>query len=246
MNIFFELHQDLPREGPGDNASTLKALSCMADLPPRPAILDIGCGPGAQTLELAKHTEGHITAIDTHQPFLDRLSRNAAAGRLSNRITTVNMSMFTLDLPPHSFDAIWSEGAIYIMGFEPGLRACRSLLKPHGYVAVTEISWLRPDPPAEAHAFWAENYSGMGNVRENLDHVRAAGYREVAHFVLPTSSWWDNYYTPQEARIAMLRKKYRDDAEAILLLDETQREIDLYRRYSDWYGYVFYVMQALQ
>jgi hypothetical protein len=62
--------------------------------------------------------------------------------------------------------------------------------------------------------------------------------------VLPTSSWWDNYYTPQAARIAMLREKYRDDAEAILLLDESQKEIDLYRDYSDWYGYVFYIMQA--
>jgi len=41
----------------------------------------------------------------------------------------------------------------------------------------------------------------------------------------------------------MLRDKYRDDVEAIQLLDESQLEIDLYRKYSDWYGYVFYIMQ---
>src|SRR5512137_2857620 len=99
MDIFWELHQDLPREGPGDNASTLKALSFIANLPPQPAILDIGCGPGMQTIELAKHTRAQITAIDTHQPFLDKLEERAHAEGVSDKIRTVNMSMFALEFP---------------------------------------------------------------------------------------------------------------------------------------------------
>ncbi len=244
MGIFFELHQDLPREGPGDNPSTRRALSLLTGLPPQPLILDIGCGPGMQTVELAKHTNGKIIAIDTHQPFLEKLKQRALAEGLSNKITAINMSMFDLEFEAESFDVIWSEGAIYIMGFEQGLRACQPLLKPGGYVAVTELTWLRPNPPAEADNFWKENYPGMQSVQDNLDSVRAAGYREIAHFVLPTSSWWEPYYMPQAARIAMLRDKYRDDDEAIQLLNESQKEIDLYRQYSDWYGYVFYVMQT--
>jgi ubiquinone/menaquinone biosynthesis C-methylase UbiE len=243
MDIFFELHQDLPREGPGDNPSTRKALALLADLPPQPLILDIGCGPGMQTVELARCTKGKIIAIDTHQPFLEKLKQRAQAEGVSDKITAVNMSMFALDFEAKSFDAIWSEGAIYIMGFEQGLQACQPLLKPGGYVAVTELTWLRPNPPAEADNFWKENYPGMQSVQGNLDSVRAASYREIAHFVLPTSSWWEPYYTPQAARIAMLRDKYQDDDEAIQLLNESQKEIDLYRQYSDWYGYVFYVMQ---
>ena len=243
MDIFFELHKDLPREGPGDNPSTRKALALLVDLPPRPLILDIGCGPGMQTVELARCTNGKIIAIDTHQPFLEKLKQRAQAEGLSDKITTINMSMFALDFEAKSFDAIWSEGAIYIMGFEQGLRACQPLLKPGGYVAVSEICWLRPQPPSEVQTFWAANYPGMRTVEENLEIVRAAGYREVGHFVLPPSAWWEGYYTPQEARIAMLRTKYRDDVEAIQLLDESQLEIDLYRKYSDWYGYVFYIMQ---
>lgn len=243
MDIFFELHQDLPREGPGDNPSTRKALALLVDLPPRPLILDIGCGPGMQTVELARCTNGKIIAIDTHQPFLEKLKQRAQAEGLSDKITTINMSMFALDFEAKSFDAIWSEGAIYIMGFEQGLRACQPLLKPGGYVAVSEICWLRPQPPSEVQTFWAANYPGMRTVEENLEIVRAAGYREVGNFVLPPSAWWEGYYTPQAARIAMLRTKYRDDVEAIQLLDESQLEIDLYRKYSDWYGYVFYIMQ---
>ena len=244
MNIFFELHQDLPREGPGDNASTRQALSFLRDLPARPCILDIGCGPGMQTVELAKCTHGNITALDTHQPYLEKLKERAQAEGLSDKVTAVNTSMFALEFEAESFDVIWSEGAIYIMGFEQGLRAWRPFLKPGGYVAVTEISWLRPDPPMEVQTFWASEYAGMRSVQENLDIIPMAGYRHVGHFVLPPSAWWENYYTPQEARIARLRDKYRDDIEAMQLLDATQLEIDLYQKYSDWYGYVFYIMQV--
>ena len=123
LDIFFELHQDLPREGPGDNPSTRKALSFLKELPPQPLILDIGCGPGMQTIELARCTKGKIIATDTHQPFLDKLKQRAQAEGLSDKITAVNMSMFDLEFEAKSFDAIWSEGAIYIMSFEQGLRA---------------------------------------------------------------------------------------------------------------------------
>jgi len=243
MDIFFELHQDLPREGPGDDASTRRALEMLTDLPPAPMILDVGCGPGMQTLELARSTRGLVTAVDTHQPFLDVLQQNARAAGLQGRITARHMSMFALDFPAQSFDLIWSEGAIYIIGFEAGLRAWRKLLKPQAYLAATELSWLRADPPAELADFWQENYPGMRSIAGNRASIAAAGYREIGLFVLPAESWWENYYTPQEARIALLRERYSQDSQALLLLDESQREINLYRKYADWYGYVFFVMQ---
>jgi len=115
------------------NPSTRKALSLLTELPPQPLILDIGCGPGMQTIELARCTNGTIIAIDTHQPFLEKLKQQAQAEELSDKITAINMSMFALEFEAKSFDAIWSEGAIYIMGFEQGLRACQPLLKPGGY-----------------------------------------------------------------------------------------------------------------
>jgi SAM-dependent methyltransferase len=151
--------------------------------------------------------------------------------------------MFALDFEPASFDVLWSEGAIYIIGFERGLREWRPLLKTGGYLAVTELSWLIADPPAEAKTFWLENYPRIQTREENLDILQKAGYREVGHFALPESAWWQDYYTPLEKRIAMLAEKYRNNDEALAFLDNSQREIDLYRKYSEWYGYVFYVMQ---
>jgi SAM-dependent methyltransferase len=243
MNIFFDIHKDLPREGPGDCESTRKALSIIKDLPSKPVILDIGCGPGMQTLDLARYTNGKVIAVDTHQPFLEMLEKRAQAAALSERITAINESMFALPFSEHSFDLIWSEGAIYIIGFEQGLCAWRPLLKPGGYVAVTEITWLKPDPPEEVLSFWMADYPGMSDIAVNQERIRSAGYCEIDHFTLPPSSWWTDYYTPIEMRLPKLREKYIGNSEANTLLDATQKEIDIYRKYSDWYGYVFYVMR---
>ncbi len=242
-DIFFEIHCDLPREAPGDDESTLRAFRLMQAVPEAPRVLDVGCGPGAQTVALACHLLAEITAVDTHQPFLDELNRRAREAGVAERVRTVNASMFTLAFD-EPFDVIWSEGAVYIIGFEDGLRAWRKLLKPGGYVAVTELSWLQPNPPLEALKFWQEGYPGMATVEENLARLQRAGYYPVAHFTLPESAWWESYYGPMAARIAQLREKYHDNAEALGFLEMEAAEIELYRQFSAWYGYVFYVMQA--
>ena len=241
QEIFWAVHRDLPREAPGSDEATEQALAMLPGLPAAPRILDIGCGPGAQTLVLARASRGMVTAVDTHQPFLDDLNRRAAQAGLAERVRPLRASMFDLDFAK-PFDLIWSEGAIYIIGFERGLRQWRSLLKPGGFVAVTELSWLKPDPPAEAAAFWQAAYPEMATIAENLARLRAANYRALGHFVLPESAWWDNYYNPMAARIAALRQQYQGNDAAQRLLDGEQAEIELYRRRSDWYGYVFYFM----
>lgn len=245
MDIFFEIYQDLPRQGPGDNQSTQRAISLLTSLPLQPLILDIGCGTGASTIELAKQTQGNVIAIDSHQPFLETLKQQALEEGVAEHISAINASMFALEFEAQTFDVIWAEGAIYIIGFEQGLRDWRSLLKLNGYLVVSELSWLRPQPPKEVQAFWETQYPGIRTIEENLTIIHVTNYRAIEHFVLPPSSWWTDYYSPLEARIAWLRDKYRDDREAQRQLDETQFEIELYRKYSDWYGYVFYVMQIV-
>lgn len=244
MEIFFEIHRNLPREGPGSVQSTEKAFSLLADIPEDPSILDIGCGPGMQTITLVKSSGGTVTAVDNHQPFLDALVENARTKNLSDRIRPVNASMFDLDLPPESFDVIWAEGSIYIIGFETGLKSWRQFLKPGGYVAVTEASWLREDPPEEVSEFWHSAYPAMNPIAENLEIVKECGYRTISHFTLPESDWWDNYYLPMKARLESLREKYAGNSEALAVIEEERLEIEMYRKYSQWYGYVFYIMQG--
>lgn len=67
--LFFELFSGLPRQGPGDGASTERALALVPPLGSASRVLDIGCGTGAQTRVLARSTPAHITEIDSHAPF---------------------------------------------------------------------------------------------------------------------------------------------------------------------------------
>lgn len=244
MDVFFEIHTDLPREGPGSSESTRKAFRMLPDIPEDPSILDVGCGPGLQTLDLASLTEGKITALDNHQPYLDRLSEKAKQSGLTERIQVVNGDMFSLDFAPGSFDLIWAEGSIYIMGFEKALGAWKPLLKKPGYLSATEVAWIKANPPEELRLFWAEEYPAIQDNEANIASIRRAGYSLIGQFILPESAWWDPYYTPLEARLGLLREKYRDNSEALAVVELHEREIDFYRKYSDYYGYIFYVMQV--
>ena len=241
--VFWEVHSGLPREGPGDNESTRKAYMMLEGLPENPRILDIGCGPGMQTIDLAKLSSGRIDALDNHQPFLEDLKSKAEKEGVSKRIRTVKGDMFNLNYDNSSFDLIWSEGAIFIIGFEKGLREWRKFLSDKGYVVVSELSWLRTDLPEEVRTFMKQGYPAIKTIKENLEAARKSGYRIVGFFVLPEKSWWDNYYTPIETKLPSLKAKYRDDEEALQIIACEELEIEMFQKYSDYYGYVFYIMQ---
>ena len=169
--IFFEIHSDLPREGPGDRRSTEKALSMLHELQDNPYILDIGCGPGMQTLDILDFTNGIIVAVDNHQPFLDQLSERVMQRAMVDRIQIVKADMTSLDFNPATFDLIWSEGAAYIMGFENALNTWKAFLKKQGYLAVTELTWISPSPPDDVQRYFAEGYPAMKNIESNLVRI---------------------------------------------------------------------------
>lgn len=246
MDVYSELFTDLPRQGPGDDESTRKALSFITGLSPNADILDLGSGTGAQTRVLAKTTRGTVYAVDNFTPFLKEAKRLSDTAKIYN-IKYIDSSMrgfiFKNYLRVDSFPLIWSEGAIYSIGFEIGLRDWYDFLKPNGYIAVTELSWLKENPPEEAKNFWSTNYPGMQTISENIETIKTCGYTPVANFTLPSGSWWSNYYTQLEKNIAEREEKFKDDEEAKQILEMTKQEINLFRNYSDYYGYEFYIMQ---
>jgi ubiquinone/menaquinone biosynthesis C-methylase UbiE len=209
----------------------------------KPTILDIGCGTGEPTIELAKLSNGIVIGLDIHQPYLDELERKARKFNLSQRVKTVNRSLFDMDFADESFDIIWAEGSIFLIGLEKGLQEWRRFIKPNRFLVVHEMSWLRPDPPTEIRDYWERIYPGIRTIEENLKIILKCGYVVIGHFSLPEDAWWEEYYGPLEERIRTVREKYKDDSDALAELDKGQEEIDLYRKYSQWYGSVFYIMQ---
>jgi ubiquinone/menaquinone biosynthesis C-methylase UbiE len=241
--IFYEVHSNLPREGPGNNQATKKAYQMLKDLPEKPRILDIGCGPGMQTITLAKLTNGNITAIDNHQPFLEQLKKKAEEEGVTEKITVENGDMKALNYENNSFDLLWCEGAIFIIGFEKGLQEWKRLLTRNGYLVVSELAWIQPNPPKEVKQFFAEGYPAIKTINGNIEIIKKVGYRVINHFILAKEGWWTHYYTPIEAKIPALKQKYKDDKEAMAVIAFHELEIEMYRKYSDYYGYVFYIMQ---
>jgi ubiquinone/menaquinone biosynthesis C-methylase UbiE len=241
-DFFWQIHQGLPREGPGDNASTRRALSYL-ELPKAPLLLDVACGPGMQTIELARAVDCWIAALDMHRPFLDEVDRRAVAAGLDDRIAAVRGSMAAMPFADASFDAIWCEGALYMLGWETALRQWRRLLRPRGYIAATHPCWLTGAIPSGARALWQDESFEMRTIEADLEVIAHAGYLPVAHFLLPSSAWWDDYYGPIEAKLPALRARYHHEPAARRRIEEAEREIDVYRRYGDSYGYVFFVLR---
>lgn len=243
MEYFYELFRSLPRGGPGDVKSTREAFSFLKNLPSEPLILDIGCGHGIQTLELARISNAKIIALDNYQPFLDILMKNAAKEGLQTRIIPKNQSMLEMDFKDGSFDVIWSEGALYFMGFQNGVNRCHRLLKQNGYLAVTEAVLLLPHPPTPVQELWDNEYNDIKDIQSNITLIENQGFTVLSHFTLPKSSWIDEYYTPLQKSINELKKKYHDTAEALRVFEECEKEIKIYHSYSDYYGYEFFIMQ---
>lgn len=241
MEYFYELFDELPRQAPGSDEATRKALGMLADLPPKPRVLDIGCGSGAQARILARELDATILAIDNHRPVLDRLEQTARREGLP--IETRELSMFDMPFDEASFDLLWAEGALFIIGLERGLEEFRRFLAPGGQLAFTEMCWLEADPPAEVRTWLEEAYPDIRTAEEVRRMALSHGYEVLGSFVLPDSAWRDEYYAPMLGRMKELKLRNAGIAEAEAVYARLELEADMFRRHSRSYGYVFFVLR---
>lgn len=241
--FFYTVFESLPRQGPGCTSATRKVFSHLPPIPADAKILDIGCGSGTQTRDLAALTSGTITAVDNHQPFLDNIAKWAGKQGIQDRIKTACTSMDALPFEKGQFDLIWSEGAIFIIGFENGLKTWKPFLKKGGFMVVSDADWFEPNPPRELMEWWEKEGYVPAPEDEMKERVKRAGLRLIATYRLPEAGWWENYYVPMLDRIAELRKTHGTAPENAAILDLLEAEAEIYRKYKRYYGYTFFVMQ---
>lgn len=241
INLICEYFSSIERQGPGSPEVTLKALGFIDNLTNASRIADIGCGTGGQTMVLAQHAPGHITGIDLFPAFIELFNQNAAKLNLQDRVSAVVGSMEELPFQNEEMDLLWSEGAIYNIGFERGLKEWRHFLKTGGYIAVSEVSWLTRERPAEIEQFWQDAYPEIDTISNKEKQMQRAGYLLVATFVLPENCWTDHYYIPQVEAQKVFLKKYAGNKTAEEFIANERNEARLYARFKAYYGYVFYI-----
>lgn len=246
LELLADLHRHNKRQGPGGQAETRLALQ-LAGLCGRRdlAIADLGCGTGASTLVLAEALDAQIVAADFLEPFLDILKARALEAGLAERITPRHASMEALDFAPESLDAIWSEGAIYNIGFARGVREWRRFLKPGGVLAVSELTWLTEQRPAELDAFWRAQYPEVDTASAKLAVLERHGYSPLGYFVLPPHCWREHYYRPLQERVPAFLEDHGNSPVARAIVEEQQQEIELYERYGEYFGYGFYIARKV-
>jgi len=205
----------------GFNKYTSKAFRMLPPLD-KPQILDVGCGSGVPTMEVARLSNGNITAIDIDPELIHRLEAKIETSGLSDRIKAITCSMFDMDFPEESFDVIWCEGAIEPIGFERGLTEWGRYLKKGGFLTV---------------------HDEKGDIRQKLDYIATSGYELLGYFSLDEQTWRNGYYFPMQRLINEARDQSADDSEALSLLDKEQEEIDWFKKNPTRCCSVYFVLR---
>jgi len=241
LNLICEYFSLMHRQGPGSREMTLKVLSFIEGLNPDSRIADLGCGTGTPTLDLAQHAPGQITGLDLFSAFIEQFNARAEVLQLHDRVKGIVGSMDQLPFQKESLDLIWSEGAIYNIGFERGLKEWREYLKPGGFIAVSEASWLTTTRPQEITDFWQEAYPAIDTISAKTAQMEGAGYIPLATFILPENCWTEHFYEPQKAAQEIFLQKYPENKTALELVANERHEAAMYHQYKAFYGYVFYI-----
>ena len=245
--LLIDLHKNATHQGPGGDAETELALDlAMIDQSAPLKLADIGCGTGASTLLLAQLlNKAHITAVDFLPEFLDVLENKAENMGLSNRITTLSSSMDALPFAEEEFDLIWSEGAIYNMGFEKGVKDWHRFLKPGGVLVVSEITWITDNRPKEIQSYWEKEYPEIDVASAKISILEKHGYSPIGYFVLPEHCWLDNYYYPLQQSFKDFLDRNGNSNEARKIVDAEKQEIEMYEKYKAYYSYGVYIARKL-
>jgi SAM-dependent methyltransferase len=234
------LFSDMDKLSPGDDSLSLYVLRSLPEHR-FDVVVDAGCGAGRQTFVLAHELKTPIHAVDSYQPFLDRLRKRANEKGLAELVRTHCMDMKDIPSVFSKIDLLWAEGAAYNIGFANALATWAKAMKPNGFAVVSELCWLRERVPDAVREFFQAGYPEMQTVEQNIARAEEAGYKLSNTYTLPKEAWVKDYYDILEPRAKSLVS--HSDVAVRDFAVETLKEIETFKIAEDSYGYVFYVLK---
>jgi hypothetical protein len=234
------LFGDMDKLSPGDDSLSLYVLRSLPEHRFE-VVVDAGCGAGRQTMVLASELGTPIQAVDSYQPFFNRLERRAKASGVSHLVQMHCMDMKDIPSAFPTIDLLWSEGAAYNIGFATALITWAKAIKPNRFAVVSELCWLSEQVPDAVREFFRLRYPEMQSVPQNISVAEAAGYKIFNIYTLPKETWVKDYYDVLEPRAKSLVN--HSDVAVRDFAIQTLKEIEMFKISEDSYGYVFYVLQ---
>lgn len=168
------------------------------------SLLDIGCGPGTITMDLATRVapDGSVTAVEPTDGALN-LAREEAQRRNATNVSFVTSDVHALDFPDDSFDVVHAHQVLqHVADPVQALREMRRVCLPGGVVAVRDADyagfvWF---PRIALLDRWLELYETAARAnggepdagRRLLSWAQQAGFDDIT----PTAGMWC-YATPE-------------------------------------------------
>jgi ubiquinone/menaquinone biosynthesis C-methylase UbiE len=186
------------------------ANSCgylLDSLRPDMHILDVGCGPGTITADLAALVpDGQVIGLEHAEAVLGQARETAIARGVDQVVQFVVGDVHALDFPDHTFDVVHAHQVLqHVVDPVKALREMRRVTKRGGLVAVrdTDYSGMIWYPEVEGMKDWLELYlrtarfnGGEPNAGRRLHAwARQAGF-DPANITASASTWC--YSTPKE------------------------------------------------
>lgn len=190
----------------------------------KPKILDIGCGSGVPTIELARLSKGYVTGMDIDKSQLEKLKAKVRKEGLGGRVKVMECSMLEMNFNDESFDIIWAEGSISAVGFERGIRDWRRLIKKDGYLVV---------------------HDALLGLEGKLERIGEAGYELIDHFTVGREIWMNEYLLPLKESLAEYDRCCEPDIQNSEEIIRYRREIEDFERHPELNESVFFIMKKI-
>ncbi|KFY41825.1 hypothetical protein V494_02777 [Pseudogymnoascus sp. VKM F-4513 (FW-928)] len=165
-------------------------------LKPGMTILDIGCGPGSISIDLARLTpDSHVTGIDVADPLAEARASAVALG--VNNVEFKVGDIHALDFPDDSFDVVHVHQVLqHISDPVKAIREMRRVAKPGGIVAARESASMEWFPESAGITAWRDITGKVSRAKGGNPHpgsgihswAREAGF-ERSQITCSTGSW---------------------------------------------------------